>query len=504
MDALNGLIEGFATAITPTNILWLVVGCLMGTLVGILPGLGPPATIAILLPLTVGFDPATGLIMMAGIYYGAKYGGSTTSILMNIPGESASVVTCLDGYEMAKQGRAGKALGIAAIASFVAGTIGVIGLTFLAPIVADIAVNFGPPEYSALMMFALLLVIMLAGDSLLKGFISMFIGLFLATIGTDLFSGQQRFTGGEIELAGGIEFIALSIGIFAIGEVLVNLEQKTQQPLFKVPKKLRELMPSGKDIRDSTGSMIQGGVLGFFIGVMPGAGSTVASFVSYIVAKKTSRNRKNFGKGAIEGVAAPEAANNSETGGAMIPLLTMGIPGSGTGAILLGALVLYGLNPGPLLFHEHSDVVWPIIASMYLGNIALLVMNLPMVPFFAKLLDTPYKVLYPGILLVAVIGTFSVNYSIFDVGLLIVFGLLGYVMRKLDIPAAPLVLAFVLGPIAENSIRQSLLLSDNSPMIYLQRPISAALIGLAVVILVALTFGSKSRKVRGQMLDSEV
>lgn len=504
MDAINGLLSGFATAITPTNVLWLVVGCLMGTLVGILPGLGPPATISILLPLATGFDPATGLIMMAGIYYGAKYGGSTTSILMNIPGESASVVTCLDGYEMAKQGRAGKALGIAAIASFVAGTIGVIGLTFLAPIVADIAVSFGPPEYSALMIFALLLVIMLAGDSMLKGFISMFIGLFLATIGTDLFSGEQRFTGGQIELAGGIEFIALSIGIFAIGEVLVNIEQKTQKPLFTVPSKLRELMPSGKDIRDSSGSMVQGGIVGFFIGVLPGAGSTVASFVSYIIAKRTSKNRKNFGKGAIEGVAAPEAANNSETGGAMIPLLTMGIPGSGTGAILLGALVLYGLNPGPLLFHEHSDVVWPIIASMYLGNIALLVMNLPMVPFFAKLLNTPYQVLYPGILLVAVIGTFSVNFSIFDVGLLIVFGLLGYVMRKLDIPAAPLVLAFVLGPIAENSIRQSLLLSDNSPMIYLQRPISAVLIGLAVLLLLVLTLGGKSRKVREQMIDAEV
>jgi putative tricarboxylic transport membrane protein len=501
MDAVNGLLSGLEAALTPTNLMWLVVGCLLGTLVGILPGLGPPATISILLPLATGFDPATGLIMMAGIYYGAKYGGSTTSILMNIPGESSSVVTCLDGYQMAKRGRAGQALGIAAIASFVAGTIGVIGLTFLAPVAADVAVNFGPPEYSALMIFALLLVIMLAGDSLLKGFISMFIGLLLATIGTDLFSGEQRFTGGQIELAGGVEFIALSIGIFAIGEVLVNIEHKTQKPLFAVPKKFREMLPSGKDIKRSTPAMVQGGVVGFVIGILPGAGSTVASFVSYIIAKKTSKHPEEFGKGAIEGVAAPEAANNSETGGAMVPLLTMGIPGSGTGAVLLGALVLYGLNPGPLLFHEHADVVWPIIASMYLGNVVLVIMNLPMVPFFAKLLNTPYKVLYAVILLISVIGVFSVNFSVFDVWLLVIFGLLGYAMRKLDIPPAPLVLAFVLGPIAENSIRQSLLLSDNSPIIYLQRPISAVLIGLSVVLLIVLSLGRRTRKVREQLVD---
>jgi putative tricarboxylic transport membrane protein len=328
----------------------------------------------------------------------------------------------------------------------------------------------------------------------------MFIGLFLATVGTDLFSGEQRFTGGQIELAGGIEFIALSVGIFAVGEVLVNIEDKTEKKLFKVPSKMRELLPSRQDIKKSTPAMLQGGFVGFLIGILPGAGSTVASFVSYIIAKKTSKTPEEFGKGSIEGVAAPEAANNSETGGAMVPLLTMGIPGSGTGAVLLGALVLYGLNPGPLLFHEHADVVWPIIASMYLGNIALLVMNLPMVPLFAKLLNTPYKVLYPAILLISVVGVYSVNFSIFDVGLLVVFGLLGYVMRKLDIPPAPLVLAFVLGPIAENSIRQSLLLSDNSPIIYLQRPISAALIGLAVVLLVALTFG-RTRKVREQVIE---
>jgi putative tricarboxylic transport membrane protein len=500
VNALEQLLTGFETAITPTNLLWLTIGCLLGTLVGILPGLGPPATISILLPLATGFDPATGLIMMAGIYYGAKYGGSTTAILLNIPGESASVVTCLDGYEMAKQGRAGPALGIAAIASFVAGTIGVVGLTFLAPVMADVAVGFGPPEYSSLMLFALLLVIMLAGTSMVKGFISMFLGLFLATIGTDLFSGEARFTGNRIELAGGIEFIALSVGIFAIGEVLVNIEETTQTKLFSVPTKLRELLPTMRDVTKSRMAMLQGSVVGFLIGILPGAGSTVASFISYIIAKRTSKHPEEFGRGAIEGVAAPEAANNSETGGAMIPLLTLGIPGSGTGAVLLGALVLYGLNPGPLLFTENPDVVWPIIASMYLGNIALLVMNLPMVPLFAKLLNTPYMVLYPGILLISVVGVYSVNFSLFDVWLLVIFGLLGYVMRKLDIPAAPLVLAFVLGPIAENAVRQSLLLSDGSLGIYLDRPISAAFLGLAALLLATLMFG-RSRKVREQVLE---
>ncbi len=500
MNSLDQLLAGFEAALTPTNLLWLLIGCLLGTLVGILPGLGPPATISILLPLATGFDPATGLIMMAGIYYGAKYGGSTTSILLNIPGESSSVVTCIDGYEMAKQGRAGPALGIAAIGSFVAGTIGVIGLTFLAPVVAGLAVDFGPPEYSALMAFALILVIMLAGESMLKGFIAMFGGLFLAIIGTDLFSGQQRFTNGRIELAGGIEFIALSVGVFAVGEVLINIEKQSDTKIFQVPSGLRNLLPSWGDILRSRWAILQGSVVGFFIGILPGAGSTVASFVSYILAKRTSKRPEEFGKGSIEGVAAPEAANNSETGGAMIPLLTLGIPGSGTGAVLLGALVLYGLNPGPLLFTDNPEIVWPIIASMYLGNVALLVMNLPMVPFFAKLLKTPYKVMYPGILLLSVVGVYSVNFSIFDVWMLVVFGLMGYVMKKLDIPPAPLVLAFVLEPIAENAIRQSLLLSDNSPMIYLERPISAVLVGLGALLMVSLIFG-RSRNVRKQVIE---
>jgi putative tricarboxylic transport membrane protein len=341
---------------------------------------------------------------------------------------------------------------------------------------------------------------MLAGDSLLKGFIAMFGGLFLATIGTDLFSGQQRFTDGRIELAGGIEFIALSVGVFAIGEVLVNIERESNKQVFHVPTGLRNLLPSWADLMKSRVPILQGSVVGFWIGVLPGAGSTVASFVSYILAKRMSKTPEEFGKGSIEGVAAPEAANNSETGGAMIPLLTLGIPGSGTGAVLLGALILYGLNPGPLLFTDNSEIVWPIIASMYLGNVALLVMNLPMVPIFAKLLKTPYKVMYPGILLISVVGVYSVNFAIFDVWMLVVFGLLGYVMKKLDIPPAPLVLAFVLAPIAENAIRQSLLISDNSPLIYLERPISAVLVVLSALLLLSLSF-RRSRAVRKQVVE---
>ncbi len=436
MSAIEGLLSGLQAAFTPTNLLWLVVGCLLGTLVGILPGLGPPATIAILLPLATGFEPATGLIMMAGIYYGAKYGGSTTSILLNIPGESSSVVTCIDGYQMAKNGRAGPALGIAAIASFVAGTIGVIGLTFLAPIAADVAVNFGPPEYSALMIFALLLVIMLAGRLDAQG---LHLDVHRAVPGHHRHRpvlGGTALHRRQIELAGGIEFIALSVGIFAVGEVLVNIEDKTEKKLFKVRSKLSELLPSRKDIRKSTPAMVQGGVVGSSSASCPAPGRRWLRSSPTSSRRRRRRPPRSSARGPSR-VWRTGGREQLETGGAMVPLLTMGIPGSGTGAVLLGALVLYGLNPGPLLFHEHADVVWPIIASMYLGNVVLVVMNLPMVPLFAKLLNTPYKVLYPAILLISVVGVFSVNFSMFDVGLLVVFGLLGLRDAQARHPSRP-------------------------------------------------------------------
>lgn len=500
MDALTGLATGFATALTLQNLFYVLLGVAAGTLVGVLPGLGPPATIAILLPLTTGLEPASGLIMLSGIYYGAKYGGSTTSILLNIPGESASVATTIDGYQLAKQGRAGPALGIAAIGSFIAGTFGVIGFTFLAPLIASVAVEIGPPEYTGIIVLALTSVVLLAGDSIVKGVLSAFGGLLLAMVGVDIISGASRFTFGNVELLDGVDFIALSIGVFAVAEVMVNVERRTGRPLFSVPRRLRELLPTAQDLRESRGAIAQGSVVGFFIGVLPGAGSTVASFIAYTLQKRFSPRRDRIGKGAIEGVAAPEAANNSETGGAMIPLLTLGIPGSGTTAVLLGALILYGLDPGPLLFTDHPDVVWPVVASMYIGNVMLLVLNLPLVPVFASVLRVRYQLLYPGIIIVSVVGVFSVNGRLFDVWLLVVFSLVGYLMRKAGVPAAPLVLAFVLGPLAERAVRQSLVLSDGSPTIFVTRPVALLFLVLAAVSLVTALVG-RGRSVRKEVLE---
>jgi putative tricarboxylic transport membrane protein len=484
-EALQGLVDGFGVAISPTNLFWAVFGVTAGTLVGVLPGLGPPATIAILLPLSVNLDPATGLIMMAGIYYGAKYGGSTTSILLNIPGEDASVVTTFDGYQMARAGRAGPALGIAAIGSFIAGTVGLIGLTFLAPLVAQLAIAFGPPEYAGLMVLGLSLVVLLAGSSKLKGLIAGVFGFWLSTVGLDLFSGSLRFTMGRVELANGIEFVALSIGLFAIGEVMINVEEETGHSLFKVPSRLRELFPTKQDFKDSTAAIAQGSFLGFFVGALPGAGSTVASFISYTVAKRFSRRPERFGKGAIEGVAAPEAANNSATAGAFIPLLTLGIPGSASTAIMLGALFLYGLQPGPLFFTENPEIVWPIIASMYIGNVILVLLNLPLVPVFASILRIPYHILYPGIIVISIVGVYSINTSMFEVWLLVIFGLLGYLMRKTDFPTAPLVLAFVLGPLFEQAVRRSLVLSQGDPIIFVTRPWAVVFLILTVLLVVS-------------------
>ena len=503
MESIGYLLEGFAVALTLENIFWVFVGVFIGTRVGVLPGLGTPATIAILLPITINLNPATGMIMMAGIYYGSKYGGSTTSILLNVPGESSSVVTAIDGYEMAKQGRAGAALGMAAVASFVAGTFGVIGLTLLALPIARWALSFGPPEYFGLMFLGLVSVVFLAGSSIIKGLISAVFGLLIATVGADIISGRDRFIFGQIFLLDGIEFIALSIGIFALGEVFLNIERPVALNLFKVPRRIRELLPTRQDFMDSRFAMAQGSVLGFFVGVLPGAGSTIASFLSYIVEKKRSKHPEKFGKGAIEGVAAPEAANNSETGGSMIPLLTLGIPGSGSTAVMLGILILYGLQPGPLLFTESPDIVWPIIASMYIGNVALLILNLPLAPMWASILRFPYYVIYPAILLISIVGTYSVNGSIFDVWMLLLFGILGYVMRKLDIPPAPLVLAFVLGPLAERALRQSLVMSQNSLDIFFTRPLSLALISIALLLLIAPFFG-KFRRLRQHVLEEEV
>jgi putative tricarboxylic transport membrane protein len=488
MEILTGLMHGFAVALEPMNLFWCFVGVLFGTIVGILPGLGPSATVALLLPLTMQMNPTSGLIMLSGIYYGAKYGGSTTSILLNVPGESASVVTCLDGFEMARRGRAGPALGIAAIASFVAGTIGVLLLMLVAPPVAEFALRFGPPEYFALMALGLSMVVLLAGKSMIKALVSMFIGLWLATIGVDLFTDNARFTFDRVELVDGIHFVVVAIGTFAIGEVLANITRSGGGPMFEVPKGLRNLLPNRQDLKDSRFAFVNGSLVGFFVGVLPGAGSTIASFVSYGIEKAVSRHPEKFGKGAVEGVAAPEAANNSETGGALVPLLTLGIPGSGTTAILLVALVMWGLRPGPMLIQDHPTIFWGLVASMYIGNVMLLILNLPLVPLFAQVLRLPAYVLYPVILGVSLIGVYSVDERLFDAWLVGGFGLLGFLMRRLDYPAAPLILGLVLGDFMERALRQSLMMSAGDLSIIYTRPMAVTMLILAGAILIAPLF----------------
>jgi putative tricarboxylic transport membrane protein len=483
VEILSGLAHGFAVAFEPANLFWCFVGVFLGTVVGILPGLGPPATIAMLLPLTFRMNPAGAIIMLAGIYYGAKYGGSTTSILLNVPGESASVVTCIDGYQMARKGRAGAALGIAAIASFIAGTVGVLGLMLVAPPLARLALSFSSPEYFALMSLGLALVVLLAGRSLVKALLAALVGLWIASVGTDLFSTTSRFTFGQMELLSGVDFIVVAIGVFAIGEVLANMEAHEETQVLPVPKGLRNLLPTLKDLKDCRFAFVNGSVVGFLIGVLPGGGSTIASFLSYGLEKAVSRRRSEFGTGVIEGVAAPEGANNSETGGALVPLLTLGIPGSGTTAILLAALVLWGFKPGPLFIPENPALFWGLVASMYIGNVMLLVLNLPLVPIFAQVLRLPAYVMYPVILGVSIVGVYSDSGSLFGLALLAGFGLLGYLMRKLDYPSAPLILGLALGGGMERALRQSLMMSEGKLSILVSRPISVTMLSLAVLVL---------------------
>jgi putative tricarboxylic transport membrane protein len=483
VEALNNLLLGFSVALAPVNLFWCFVGVILGTVVGILPGLGPAATIAMLLPLTFKMNPTTAIILLVGIFYGARYGGSTTSILLNVPGESSSVVTCLDGYQMARKGRAGPALGIAAISSCIAGTVGVLALMLVAPPIARFALRFGPPEYFALMAFGLTMVVFLAGKSMLKALLALFVGLWLATVGTDLFTAESRFTFGQTELLDGIDFIVVSIGVFAIAEVLVNLESQTGTELFKVPKGIRNLLPTLQDLKDCRFAFLNGSVVGFVVGVLPGAGATIASFISYGLEKAFSRHPEKFGTGVVEGVAAPEGANNADAGGALVPLMTLGIPGGNTTAILLAGLLLWGYRPGPLLIQEHPELFWGLVASMYIGNIVLLILNLPLVPLFGQILRLPLYILYPFIFGISIVGVYSVSQSIFDVWMLGIFGLLGYLMRKLDFPAAPLTLGLVLGDAMERALRQSLMMSQGQLSILVSRPISAVLLSLGALVL---------------------
>ena len=488
MDVLGYILQGFAVALSPLNLAWCFVGVFLGTVIGVLPGLGPAATIAMLLPLTFRMDPTGAVIMLAGIYYGSKYGGSTTSILLNVPGESASVVTCLDGYQMAKRGRAGAALGIAAIASFIAGTVGVVGLMLIAPPLAKFALSFSSPEYFALMCLGLAMVVLLAGESMTKALLAMLVGLWIAGMGTDLFTSTSRFTFGSAELLDGIDFVVVAIGVFALGEVLGNLEVRQGPQMLPVPKGLRNLMPTWQDLKDCRFAFLNGSVIGFVIGVLPGAGSTIASFISYGIEKAVSKHPEKFGTGVPEGVAAPEGANNSETGGAMVPLLTLGIPGSGTTAILLAAFILWGLRPGPLMIQDNPALFWGLVASMYIGNVMLLILNLPLIPLFAQILRLPAYILYPAIFGISIVGVYSVSSSLFDAWMLAAFGLLGYAMRRLDYPAAPLILGFVLGDGMERALRQSLMMSQGDLSILVSRPISATMLFLTVLMLIAPLF----------------
>jgi putative tricarboxylic transport membrane protein len=430
--------------------------------------------------------------MLAGIYYGAKYGGSTTSILLNVPGESASVVTCLDGYQMARNGRAGAALGIAAIASFIAGTVGVLGIMLIAPPLAKMALAFSSPEYFALMALGLAMVVLLAGRSMVKALLATLVGLWLAGIGTDLFSQTSRFTFGRLELLSGVDFVVVAIGVFAVGEVLASMEGRNAAQSLPVPRGLRNLLPTLQDLKASRFAFANGSLVGFFIGVLPGAGSTIASFISYGLEKAVSKHPEKFGTGVPEGVAAPEGANNAETGGALIPMLTLGIPGSSTTAVLLAALVLWGFKPGPLFIPENPALFWGLVASMYIGNLMLLVLNMPLVPLFAQVLRTPAYILFPVILGISIVGVCSAG-SLFDVWMLAGFGLLGYLMRKLDYPSAPLILGLVLGAPLERALRQSLMMSDGSVSILVSRPVSAVMLSLALVILLIPVFGKLNR-----------
>src|SRR5512137_959043 len=469
------LIQGFAIALTWQNLFWALMGCLIGTLVGVLPGIGPASGIAILLPMTTVLPPTSAIIMMAAIYYGAMYGGSTTAIVVNIPGEASSVPTAIDGYEMAKQGKAGPALGICAISSFVAGTLGLVGLTFFAPLLADVAVVFGPPEYFALMFMALTLIISLSGRALLKGIISMAIGLMTALIGQDPLTGAARLTFGFPKLLAGIDFISVIVGLFAISEVMINVELK----ITAITQKIGNWMPSWADIRQCTGAMLRSTGVGFFLGLLPGVTPSVTTFVAYDLEKRVSKHPEQFGKGAIEGVAAPEGANNATSQAGFVPLFSFGLPTAPSMAVLLGGLMMYGLQPGPMLFKTNPDFVWAVIASMYIGNVMLIILNLPLVGMWARICVIPFYILGPIIVFCAVVGTYSIRFLAFDVWIMLLFGVIGYFMRKLGYPVAPMVLATVIAQMIETSLGQTLLISQGSLLILFTRPISAVFMGLA-------------------------
>lgn len=486
MEAALNLLYGFGIALSPENLLYAFVGAVLGTLVGVLPGIGPTSAIAILLPLTSFLPPTGAIIMMAGIYYGSQYGGSTTSILLNMPGEVSSVPTALDGYALARQGRAGPALAVAAISSFVAGTVGLVGLTLFAPPLAEVALLFGPAEYFALMVLALTVVVNLAGRSLLRGFIAAAFGLLVGIVGLDPITSEQRLTFGSTALLAGIDFVAVSIGLFAVAEVLFSLEAGLKAI---AAEKIGRLLPSMAELQRTFGTILRSTGIGFALGLLPGVSPGMTAFFAYDAERRISRDPERFGRGALEGVAAPEGANNAATSGGFVPLMAFGIPPSPALAVLLGALMIYGLQPGPIMFSERPDFVWGVIASMYVGNVMLLILNLPLVGLWARVVEVPYRLLAPLVLLFCFIGALSIRNNLFDLWVMLGFGFVGYAMKKLDYPAAPLILTLILGSRLESDLRRALVLSGGSPIIFVERPVSLLLLLAAV----ALTWLSVTR-----------
>ncbi|WP_346623384.1 tripartite tricarboxylate transporter permease [Blastococcus montanus] len=477
---LAPVLNGFFVVLEPTNLLYCLIGVLVGMLIGVLPGLGPAATIAILLPLTIGLEPVTSIIMLAGIFYGAQYGGTITSVLLKLPGEASTVVTVFDGYAMARQGKAGTALGIAAIGSFIGGTVSIVALSFVAPLVASFALDFGPPEYTALALLGILLVSTISSGDRVKALIAAAAGLLLATVGRDAFTGAERFTFDNLNLADGLDFVPIAMGLFGLGEILYNLEERHRA--VQAPSTVANVWPSRKDLRQSSGAIGRGSVLGFFLGILPGGGATLSSLAAYSMEKRRSKTPERFGKGAIEGVAGPESANNAAATSSFIPLLTLGIPANATMAVIFGALLIQGVTPGPRLVEEDPELFWGVINSMYIGNILLLIMSIPLVGLFVRILRVRATVLAPITVMITLVGVYTVRNSVFDIGLVIVFGVLGYLMKKLGFDPGPLVLAFVLGSLLESNLRRSLLIFEGDPTGFLTRPISGTLLVLFVLV----------------------
>jgi putative tricarboxylic transport membrane protein len=491
-ETLHNLYIGFSVALAPGVLLYAFVGCVVGTLVGVLPGIGPLAGISLLLPASFGLDATSAIVLLAGIYYGAMYGGSTTSILMRIPGEAASVMTCIDGYEMTRKGRAGPALAIAAIGSYVAGTISIVGLMLLAPPLASFALRFGPPEYFALLTLGLLVLAYMSGGSMLKSLAMAALGLLLGMIGIDPMTGFFRFSYGLVELGDGIGVVPVAVGLFGLSEILLTAGQPTA-PEVKKPK-LKDLLPSAEEWRDSIWPIGRGTVLGFFIGIIPGSAHIIASFVSYAVERRFAKHPERFGHGAIEGVAGPESANNSATSGAFVPMLALGLPSGPIPAVMIAAMMVHGISPGPLLISQQPELFWGFIASMYVGNVVLLILNLPLVGLFVNVLRVPYPLLYPAILVLCVLGVYAVNGSAVDVGIMTATGALGYLLRKFDFETAPVVLGLILAPMMEMSFRQSLAMSAGNYAIFVNRPIASVMLlcGLVLVLLSLLPFLMKT------------